>query len=382
MRNFYLIVNREKPRVEEAADLICSFFAEQGCRCIRLDRHDGLRRDAGVIPAYRYTDRRTVPEDTDCVICLGGDGTLIQAARDLAGRKIPLFGINMGHLGYLTQIGHEEDILPAMRDLMEDHYRLESRMMLRGCVISGGKVVMEDIALNDIVLNRMGIDAFRFELAVNGQLFNEYSADGMVVATPTGSTAYNLSAGGPIVAPEADLMVLTPLCPHSLNSRSIVLPPDNHLSLRIQTTGRTKVSLSFDGDTVVDIEPGDTIEIAKSEIETTLIQLKQVPDFFPLPEHRSNHHKPRPHPASFPAFHASHGIPPVHPPVPARFPPGLLPRNFASLAARSAWRPRDQRHGPAAPPADGVFLPFSPHVSHGGGSYLLSHTHTPFRCPV
>ena len=107
-----------------------------------------------------------------------------------------------------------------------------------------------------------------------------------------------------------------------------------------------------------------------------------VPDFFPLPEHRSNHHKPRPHPASFPAFHASHGIPPVHPPVPARFPPGLLPRNSASLAARSAWRPRDQRHGPAAPPADGVFLPFSPHVSHGGGSYLLSHTHMPFRCPV
>ena len=194
-----------------------------------------------------------------------------------AGRKIPLFGINMGHLGYLTQIGHEEDILPAMRDLMEDHYRLESRMMIKGCVISGGKVVMEDIALNDIVLNRMGIDAFRFELAVNGQLFNEYSADGMVVATPTGSTAYNLSAGGPIVAPEAELLVLTPLCPHSLNSRSIVLPPDNHLSLQIQTTGRTKVSLSFDGDTVVDIEPGDTIEIAKSEIETTLIQLKQVP---------------------------------------------------------------------------------------------------------
>ena len=89
------------------------------------------------------------------MICLGGDGTLIQAARDLAGRKIPLFGINMGHLGYLTQIGHEEDILPAMRDLMEDHYRLESRMMLKGCVISGGKVIMEDIALNDIVLNRI-----------------------------------------------------------------------------------------------------------------------------------------------------------------------------------------------------------------------------------
>ncbi len=277
MRNFYLIVNREKPRVEEAADMICEFFAKEGCRCSRLDRHDGLRRDAGIVPTYRYTDRRTVPEDTDCVICLGGDGTLIQAARDLAGREIPLFGINMGHLGYLTQIGHEEDILPAMRDLMDDHYRLESRMMLKGRVISGDKVIAEDIALNDIVLNRMGIDAFRFELDVNGQPFNEYSADGMVISTPTGSTAYNLSAGGPIVAPEAELVVLTPLCAHSLNSRSIVLPPDNYLSLRIETTGRTKVSLSFDGDTVVDIEPGDTVEIAKADIDTTLIQLKQVP---------------------------------------------------------------------------------------------------------
>ncbi len=277
MRNFYLIVNREKPRVEEAADMICDFFAKEGCHCIRLDRHDGLRRDAGIVTPYRYTDRRTVPQDTDCVICLGGDGTLIQAARDLAGRELPLFGINMGHLGYLTQIGHEEDILPALKDLMEDHYRLESRMMLKGRVISDGEIVAEDVALNDIVLNRMGVDAFRFEIDVNGQLFNEYSADGMVISTPTGSTAYNLSAGGPIVAPEAKLMVLTPLCAHSLNSRSIVLPPDNHLSLRIQTIGRTKVSLSFDGDTVVDIKPADTIEIAKAEIDTKLIQLKQVP---------------------------------------------------------------------------------------------------------
>lgn len=262
MKHFYLIANPSKPGALDMAEKLETEF---------------LRRGASCVHTRGYTRADQIPADTECIITLGGDGTLIQASRDLIGLELPMMGINMGHLGYLTQIGHEEDILPAMRDLIEDHYRLESRMMLKGCVISGGKVVMEDIALNDIVLNRMGIDAFRFELAVNGQLFNEYSADGMVVATPTGSTAYNLSAGGPIVAPEADLMVLTPLCPHSLNSRSIVLPPDNHLSLRIQTTGRTKVSLSFDGDTVVDIEPGDTIEIAKSEIETTLIQLKQVP---------------------------------------------------------------------------------------------------------
>ena len=272
MRNFYLIVNREKPRVEEAAGLICSFFAEQGCRCIRLDRHDGLRRDAEVAAAYRYTDRRTVPEDTDCVICLGGDGTLIQAARDLAGRKIPLFGINMGHLGYLTQIGHEEDILPAMRDLMEDHYRLESRMMLKGCVISGGKVVIEDI-----VLNRMGIDAFRFELAVNGQLFNEYSADGMVVATPTGSTAYSMSAGGPIVKPTARLIVMTPICPHTLNTRSIILDAEDEIE--ISASSRRKYDndikkVFFDGDDNIVLEEGDRVVIRCSDLSAEIIRLK------------------------------------------------------------------------------------------------------------
>lgn len=159
---------------------------------------------------------------------------------------------------------------------MEDHYRLESRMMIKGCVISGGKVVMEDIALNDIVLNRMGIDAFGLSwLSMDSCLTNIRRTAWWLRPRPV--RRHTTRQRAVRSAPEAELLVLTPLCPHSLNSRSIVLPPDSHLSLRIQTTGRTKVSLSFDGDTVVDIEPGDTIEIAKSEIETTLIQLKQVP---------------------------------------------------------------------------------------------------------
>lgn len=276
MRSFYLIVNREKRNAKQAADLITGFLLEKGCECVCLERNDGMR-EKDVSAQYRYTDRNMVPPETECVICLGGDGTLIQAARDLAGRRLPLFGINMGHLGYLTQIGREEDIIPAMEELINDHYRLESRMMLNGRVISGGKTVAEDIALNDIVLTRMGIDAFRFNLYVNEQLFNEYSADGMIIATPTGSTAYNLSAGGPIAAPEAELMLLTPICPHTLNSRSIVLAPDNRIRLAVEVKGRTSISISFDGDTVVNIKSGDQIEIERSRLTTPLIQLKQVP---------------------------------------------------------------------------------------------------------
>ena len=276
MRSFYLIVNREKKNAKEAADLLTGFLLERGCDCVCMERNDGLRRK-GVSAQYRYTDRNMVPPETECVICLGGDGTLIQAARDLAGRRLPLFGINMGHLGYLTQIGREEDIIPAIEDLIQDHYRLEYRMMLSGRVISGEKTVAEDIALNDIVLSRMGIDAFRFALYVNDQPFNEYAADGMIIATPTGSTAYNLSAGGPIAAPEAKLMILTPICAHTLNSRSIVLAPDNRIRIAVEVEGRTAVSLSFDGDTVVNLKPGDQIEIRRSRLTTPLIQLKQVP---------------------------------------------------------------------------------------------------------
>ncbi len=276
MKHFCLVVNREKENAGRAASLIEEYLIGRGCECLRLDQ-DGRAKKKEVDVRYRYTDRRTVPPETECVICLGGDGTLIRAARDLAGCGLPLFGINMGHLGYLTQIGREEDILPAMEDLIAGHFRLEYRMMLRGRVFSEGRTVAEDVALNDIVLSRRGMDALRFDLFVNGQHFNEYSADGVIVATPTGSTAYNLSAGGPIAAPEAQLILLTPICAHTLNARSIVLAPDNPIRLAVGAQEKSGASLSFDGDTIVQLSPGDFIEIERSRLRTELIQLKQMP---------------------------------------------------------------------------------------------------------
>lgn len=226
---------------------------------------------------YKYTDSKQVPKETECVIALGGDGTLIQAARDLAGRDIPLFGVNMGNLGYLTQISREHDIIPALDDLIADCYRLEKRMMLYGRVLSEGRAIASDIAFNDIVLSRTGLYTLKFRLYLNGQLFNDYSADGMIVATPTGSTAYNLSAGGPIAAPEASMVILTPICPHTLNSRSVVVPADSRIMLELTGQGDLEPFLSFDGDKVVKLKKGDRIEIERSEIQTTLVQLKQVP---------------------------------------------------------------------------------------------------------
>ena len=269
MKHFYLIVNKEKENAEKGAEMIAEYLSRQGCECL-------WDQEPPDTSEYRYTDGRKVPQETECVIVLGGDGTLIQASRDLAGRNLPLFGVNMGHLGYLTQICCERDILTAMDDLLADRYRLEHRMMLQGRVISDGRTVAEDIALNDIILGRMGLHTLKYDLYVNGEFFNEYTADGMFMATPTGSTAYNLSAGGPIAAPESDLIIMTPICPHTLNSRSIVLSSENRIMLKVTGGEDREQFLSFDGDTVVKLRRGDRIEVERSEITTTLVQLSQV----------------------------------------------------------------------------------------------------------
>ena len=271
MKHFYLIVNREKKNAERGAALVSEYLAERGCRCFRSDKKlEGSTE-------YRYTDGREIPPETEGIIVLGGDGTMIQAARDLYGRELPLFGINMGNLGYLTQVSRESEIIPALDELIADHYRKETRMMLCGKVCSAEKSRFEDLALNDIILSRTGIDAIRFSLYVDDQLFSEYSADGLIVSTPTGSTAYNLSAGGPIAAPEADLMILTPICPHTLTSRSIVLSAESRLSIRIGGRAESGQAVSFDGESVTRLQPGDRIEIEKSKRKTTLIQLQQKP---------------------------------------------------------------------------------------------------------
>ena len=275
MKYFYMLVNHSKKKADYGAELIRDYLEGRGCECVVWDASDTdacrSRR-----PQFRYTDREAVPGWLECAIVLGGDGTLIQAARDLAGSNIPLLGVNMGTLGYLAQIGREEDILPALDELIADHYGLEQRIMLKGTVISDGRVIAEDIALNDIVLSRMGLNMLRFNLSIDGEFLNDYSADGIIAATPTGSTAYNLSAGGPIAVPDSEMILLTPICPHTLNSRSVVLAPDRVIELEITGRGETGKFLSFDGDTQVNLKNGDLVRIERSETVTTLIRLKKV----------------------------------------------------------------------------------------------------------
>lgn len=214
----------------------------------------------------------------DIMLVLGGDGTVLQAVRDTRTKHIPLIGINLGTLGFLTQIepsGLEE----ALQRLIDGDYTTEDRMMIQGQIFFEDGTQKEGFALNDIVITRNGpLQILKLKIYVNGKFLHEYNADGVIVTTPTGSTGYSLSAGGPLIEPEAKLLMLTPICPHTLNQRSIIFSADDVIEIEIPE-GRDglkqSVSASFDGVTTNDLSAGDRIRVMKSDQNVEFIQIKQ-----------------------------------------------------------------------------------------------------------
>ena len=226
--------------------------------------------------AYSFTDPARVPEDIDAVLVLGGDGTVIQAARDLARRDVPFLGINVGTLGYLTEVEASE-YGQALDTLIRGEYYLEKRMMLCGEVFTEEGKTYAGKALNDIVISRQGVlRVVNFQIFVNGRYLNSYNADGMIISTPTGSTGYNLSAGGPIVEPGAEMLLITPICPHTLNARSIVLSGHDQVEIVIgpgRKMEKDRAVATFDGDTEIGLVSGERVKIRRSIHATKLIKL-------------------------------------------------------------------------------------------------------------
>lgn len=274
MKNYYVIANHEKPQTIECARKITDYLGRRHAVCITSN--DSELRTA----QWHYTDRTKVPADTECVIVLGGDGTLIQAAHDLRGTDLPLIGVNLGHLGYLSEVD-EDNLFPTLDKLLSDSYFTEERMALQGEIIRESKTIFSDFALNDIVLSRLNsMHMIQFSVYVDGQFLTRYRADGIITSTPTGSTAYSLSAGGPIVLPTSFLFVLTLICAHTLtNTRSIVLPCDVAIELKVEEKDAGHAAdqaVSFDSDQTLNLQPGDIIRIRKSEDNVRLIKLTRT----------------------------------------------------------------------------------------------------------
>ena len=274
MDTFYIITNYQKDPEMTVAHEIREYLKSKGKTCYiqQKEVEDPQGR-------YRYTDAQHVSDEVECVLVLGGDGTLLQAARDLVDRSIPLLGINMGTLGYLAEIDRK-NIFPALDKLIGGEYTVEHRMMLTGTAFHQSRRMLADIALNDIVISRNGrLRVVDFNVYVDGAFLSSYTADGIIISTPTGSTGYNLSVGGPIVAPEASLILLTAIAPHTLNSRPIVLPDFVEITIEIGTTHGTDIDgaeATFDGDTSVKLSSGDRIVITRSMREALMIKTKNT----------------------------------------------------------------------------------------------------------
>lgn len=245
----------------------------------RADYRSGSREETDGYESGSQGVSGEALEEADCMIVLGGDGTVLQAARLTKRQHIPIIGVNLGTLGYMTEI-ETSALEESLERLISGDYLQESRMMLNGRITFLDGSVREDWALNDIVISRSGsLQIIKFNIFVNGQFLNDYSADGVIVTTPTGSTGYNLSAGGPLVEPGAQLIMLTPICPHSLNQRSIILSCEDVIEIEIPRCreGRVQtVEASFDGSHVMPLRTGDRLRIVRSEETTEFLKLNQV----------------------------------------------------------------------------------------------------------
>lgn len=266
MKNFYIITNASKDKDFTRTNYIKKKLEELGAKCT-IRKHTSK-----VIGAY--TDAASIPMEVEGVLVLGGDGTLLQAARDVINRQLPLLGINLGNLGYLAEIDADK-IDEALEKLVHGQFATEHRMMLTGVIQKDVKT--EDFALNDIVITRIGaMRVIYYDIYVNGQFLRSYSADGIIVSTPTGSTGYNLSAGGPIVEPKAQLILLTPVCPHTINTRSIILSAEDEIEIVINK-GREgsiqEVQVSFDGSHNSILKTDDRIIITKSRQDTQIMKI-------------------------------------------------------------------------------------------------------------
>ena len=256
MRNFRLITNAFKDKDLHLSSRIVSYIEDKGGRAgISVSNIEGV-----VAEDFPLTD---IPDDTECIIVLGGDGTLIRAATKVESLGIPLIGVNLGTLGYLCEL-EETSVFAAIDRLMSDQFTIEERIMLSAQIDGSART---QFALNDVVIHWTGdLSMLQLQVYVNGNFLTTYHADGIIVATPTGSTGYNLSAGGPIVDPKSKMLLLTPINAHDLNGQSIVLSADDVVEIEMGSRRfqkDEKACVSFDGDTTIHMKVGDRLKVAR-----------------------------------------------------------------------------------------------------------------------
>ena len=272
MKHFFIITNSYKDKNLMLTKSMKDYIETRGGECGYYVSRGEENDSACVCPEL-------LPEKPELIFVIGGDGTLIRAARDTAEKNIPLIGVNLGTLGYLCEL-EEATVFGAIDQIMEDKFMLEARMRLSGYVIKSGLQQREQTALNDIVIHRNGaLQLVSLVVYVNGQYLYTFEGDGVIVSTPTGSTGYNLSAGGPIVDPKARMILITPINSHALNSKSIVIGAEDEVVVEIgarRREGDEQVVVSFDGDHHAQLDVGDRIVIRQAQEDCHILKLGKL----------------------------------------------------------------------------------------------------------
>lgn len=211
-----------------------------------------------------------LPDLVDMILVFGGDGTLISVAREINRRKVPILGVNLGRLGFLTEITLDE-LFPVLENVIEGDYTLSSRLMLEAQVLRNSEVVGTFLVLNDVVINKGALARIiDMEALVNDDYVTTFRADGLIISSPTGSTAYNLAAGGPIIYPGINCLVMSPICPHMLTNRPLIVADSAVIRVEVKFQDE-EVMFTADGQVGMPLQGGDVVEVRKSKAKTLLV---------------------------------------------------------------------------------------------------------------
>lgn len=262
-----LMGNADDARVAETIDTLARHLAA-GDHAVEVSNRFAGR---GLPKTIRRVAESRLAKRADLVISIGGDGSMLYAARRLASRQIPLVGINRGRLGFLADVG-PEDMVSAVDEILAGRYLPEQRMLLEAELLNGRRVVARGLALNDVVIKRQNAGRMlEYEIFLDGRYVNTHLGDGLIVATPTGSTAYALSCGGPIVEPGLAALVLAPICPHTLSERPIVVPAERIAEIRLREEQVERAEVTCDGEVVGQLGAGWTLRVSTADVQVQLI---------------------------------------------------------------------------------------------------------------
>ena len=229
---------------------------------------------AGLPPGRRRATREELPALVDLLLVLGGDGTLLTMADRVAesGCDIPILGVNFGHLGFLTDLAWPE-LFDALEAVLAGNVHIDTRLILQAAVCRAGEVITRRMALNDVVITRGALSrVIELSVTVGGEFVARFNGDGLIIASPTGSTAYNLSAGGPIIHPAVDALVLTPIAPHTLSNRPVVIPASAEVHVQPFVAEPSEEAIvTLDGQRGVRLDPGDTVTVSRSPSPVRLV---------------------------------------------------------------------------------------------------------------